>query len=83
MAQTFSGLERSNPCGEMIELRLQRVQALAVDVDRLPDFTEQSLDLIEALIEHRIVIGLGPVALIERTRCGVRRGATATHGKGF
>jgi hypothetical protein len=68
----------------MIERRLQRVQALGVDVARLQDFPEERLDAIQALIDRRrVAIGSDPLALIERARRKFRRGATATHGKGF
>ena len=68
----------------MIELRLQRVQALGVDVARLQDFAEERLDALQALIDRRrVAIGSDPLALIERARQEFRRGATATHGKGF
>jgi len=40
--------------GEMIELRLQRVQAFGVDLDVLQDFAEKRLDAIQPLIDARV-----------------------------
>ena len=68
----------------MIELRLQRVQALGVEVIRLQDLPKERLDAIQALIDRRCVaIRIRATALVERTRRDFRRGTTATHGEGF
>ena len=68
----------------MIELRLQRVQALGVEVISLKDFPEERLDAIQTLIDRRRVpIRSRAIALVERARRAFRRGTTATHGEGF
>jgi hypothetical protein len=67
----------------MIELRLQRVQALGVEVIRLHDFPEERLDAIQTLIDRRVAIRSRAIALVERARRAFRRGTTATHGEGF
>jgi hypothetical protein len=36
----------------VIELRLQRGEPLAVDIDRMKDFAEQDFEALQALIER-------------------------------
>jgi hypothetical protein len=67
----------------MIELRLQRGQALAVDVDRLKDFAQQYFQALETLIERALGTDAIPDGLIRGTGLVDGCGATLTHGRAF